>query len=272
MPPKSTWKKSRKPSMKRAKQMVTKERKAKAKRNMDTFFLKTKTLYNIGFTQGVSVSNYFYWGSTLNPTGVAASYLKNAEFLLYSQQYDKFRVNSVTVRVKPKANFLSLDQAQNDSAFTLSGDGLIHTCIDRDDTAPSNKDIISRYPSYKAYSVLKPFTRTYAIKYPTGVWIDCQSPATFTMAKELGLVGGITMYAENILEDSGELYNEPWAEITVEYNIVFQGKSSTNLTATFDETGRVTGVTLVAPSLVERLELTEPLETHGQLVPPPPAV
>lgn len=248
--------------------MVTKQRKQKAKRNMDTFYLKTKTLNTVGFTQGVAVSNYLYWSSTLDPTGTGAAYLTNAEFVLYSKMYDKFRVNSVKVTVKPKANFLALDQAQNDTDFTLSGDGLIHTCIDRDGLAPSSKSIVSRYPSYKAFSVLKPFSRTYVVKYPMGVWLDCQSPATFSMAKELGLTGGITLYAENILEDSGELFNEPWAEITVEHSIVFQGKTQSNLTAVYDGSN-IIGVTIDASERIVNLELTVPLETVGQIPPPP---
>lgn len=264
---KSSKRWSKQPSMKSAKKLVTKQRKAKAKRNMDTFFLKTKTLNNVSFTQGITKSNYFYWNSTCDPTGVGAAYLNNAEFQLYRLQYDKFRVNSVTVRVKPKANMLALDQAQNDTAYTLSGDGLIHTCVDRDGSAPSNVSVISRYPSYKSYSLLKPFSRTYNIKYPMGIWLDCENPAGFSMTKELGLSGGLTLYAENVLEDAGELFNEPWAEITVEHNIVFQGKVNTNLGAIYDASGNLIGVSVNAGLKEDNLPLTVPLETNGQVDP-----
>jgi len=272
MPPK-TWRprRARKPSMKKAKAMVTKQRKQKAKKQMDTFYLKTKTLNNVSFTQAITTSNYFYWSSTMDPTGTGAAYLNNAEFQLYRQLYDKFRVNSVKVSVRPKANFLALDQAQNDAAFTLSGDGRVHTCVDRDGVAPSSKDLISRYTSYKSYNVLKPFSRTYSIKYPMGVWLDCQTPAGFTLAKELGLKGGVTLYAENILEDAGELFNEPWAEITVEHSIVFQGKVSTDLEGVYVD-GVLTGVTVKSQDQFVSLDFTPPLETHGQLPPPPEVV
>jgi hypothetical protein len=249
MPRKFQKRRQSKPSMKKAKAMVSKQRKTKAKKNLDTFFLKTKSLFNAAPTQGVSVSNYIYNTYTLDPTNATqAQYLNNAEFQLWRLQYDKFRVNSVTVRVKPKATVMDLSVANNDASLNLVGDGLVHTCIDRDSVAPSSIALISRYPSYKSYSVLKPFTRTYAVKYPTGVWIDCDSPSTFSMAKELGLGGSITLYAESLLEDNSELYNEPWAEVTVEYNIVFQGKTSNSLKGVYDDSNppRLIGVTIQA--------------------------
>lgn len=236
---------ARKPTMAKAKKMITKQHKAKAKKNMDTYFLKTKNLFNAVPVQGVSVSNYIYLSYTLDPTGLQAQYLNNAEFKLWALQYDKFRVNSVTVRVKPKANVLDQANAQNDTTLNVVGDGLVHTAIDRDSVAPNSTALISRYPSYKSYNVLKPFSRSYTVKYPTGVWIDCDAPGNFTMAKELGLSGGITMYAESLLEDNAELYNEPWAEITVEYNIVFQGKTSNSLKGVYDDEGNLLGVSIM---------------------------
>jgi len=237
---------TRKPSMAKAKAMVTKSHKKKAKRNMDTFFLKTKTLFNIVPTQGATVANYVFSFATMDPSGTSAPYTYNAEFNLYRLQYDKFRVNSITYKCKPKANVLDVGSGQNDAGFNLNGDGLIHTCIDRDGIAPSSTAVISRYPSYKAFDVKKPWSRTYAIKYPTGVWLDCQSPSTFSMAKELGLTGGITIYGENFLEDNYEIFNEIWAEVTIEYNIVFQGKTSNNLTGVYDPSGNLTGITIEA--------------------------
>lgn len=254
-------------NLRRAKRMITNLHKRKANKNMDTFFLKTKTTNIVAFSQGVGVSNYMYWNSSLDPTGVVggASYLNNAEFNLYKVQYDKFRVNSVKVTVKPKANVFNATDAQNDGLYTLSGDGVIHTCIDRDGFAPSNIAAVSRYPSYRSYSALKTFSRMYSIKYPTGVWIDCQSPGTFTMAKELGLTGAITLYAENIVEDVGEVFNEPWAEILVEYNIVFQGKTNSSLSAVRDASGNLIGVTVNDNSTIVSLTPTVPLEVRGDL-------
>lgn len=246
---------TRKPTMAKAKAMVTKNHKAKAKKNMDTFFLKTKSLFTVTPTQGLTVSNYIYSVASMDPTGNNAAYIYNAEFALYRLQYDKFRVNSITYRCKPKANVFDVANAQNDTSLTLTGDGLIHTCIDRDGPAPSSMAAISRYPSYKSYSLQKPWVRTYSIKYPTGIWIDCNAPEQFSMIKELGLSGGVTIYAENLPEDKNEVANEPWAEVTVEFNIVFQGKQSNKLSGVYDQHGVLTGVTIsqIAPSEIKTI-------------------
>lgn len=237
----------RKPSMAKAKKMVTKAKKAKAKKNMDTFFLRCKQLVTLTPGQGGAVSNYVYQNFSMDPTGNGAiTYIDNAEFNLFRLQYDKFRVNSVTIKVTPKANVLDMANAQNDGSYNTTGDGLWHTCIDRDSTAASSKAIISRYPSYRKYSLLKGFSRSYSIKYPTGVWIDCSQPGTFSMAKELGLKGSITLYAENILEDNFEIVNEPVCQVEIYYNIVFQGKVSTTLSAVYDGSGNLTGMTMTS--------------------------
>lgn len=243
--------------MKRAKAMVTKEHKAKAKKNMDTFFFKSKVTATITPQQGALVANYIYNSFTLDPTGAAAAYMSNAEFSLYRGLYDKFRVNSVKVTFIPKANVLDQANNNNDTSLNTTGDGKIHSCVDRDGIAPSSISRISRYPSYRTNSVLKKFSRVYSVKYPTGVWIDCDSPSTFSMTKELGLSGGVTIYAENILEDSGEVYNEPWASVLVEHNIVFQGKVSGVLSAVYDQSsppqlvGVSLGYTTADPNLAE---------------------
>lgn len=262
---------TRKPTMKKAKKMVTKLHKKKARKGMDTFFLRAKEVSTILPGQGATVANYIYWACTLDPTvlggiGSFNTFLNNAEFNLYRQIYDKFRINSVHVRVIPKANVLDQAHAQLDSSYNTTGDGCIHTCIDRDGVAPSNIAAISRYTSYKKYSVLKPWSRTYSVKYPMGVWLDCQSPATFSMAKELGLTGGVTFYAENILEDNSELFNEPYAQIETYYNIVFQGKTSASIKPVTNVSGQVIGVQLVNPEGVEpNRPLTVPVGVRGTL-------
>jgi len=245
----------RAPTLAKAKKMVTKNHKAKAKKNMDTYFLKTKTLVNVVPTQGVTVGNYVYAQFTMDPTGTNANqFISNAEFQLWRLQYDKFRVNSVKITVTPKSNVFDVANNNNDAINTI-GDGVVHTCIDRDGIAPSSKALISRYPSYRKYSVMKPFSRSYSIKYPTGVWVDCETPGAFTMAKELGLTGGITLYADNLVEDNFEIFNEPWAQIVVEYNIVFQGKTSNSLSGVYDASGNVIGVTINA---IQSSDLLEP--------------
>jgi len=229
-----------------AKHMISKQRKSKAKRNMDTFFFKSKVTAQVTPQQGVTTSNYIYNAFTLDPSNPSntAAYIYNAEFNLYRGMYDKFRVNSVKVTFIPKANVLDQNVAQQDAALNLTGDGMIHHCVDRDGLAPSNVARISRYPSYRKTSVLKKFSRTYSVKYPMGIWIDCDSPATFSMSKELGLTGGVTIYAENILEDNYEVWNEAWASVLIEHNIVFQGKTSGALSGVYDGEGNMTGVSL----------------------------
>lgn len=234
---------------------------------MDTFFLRAKTEALITPSQGVSVSNYFYQTHTLSPVNSSAlSYTVNAEFNLYRLQYDKFRVNSVHVRVVPKANFLSQFEAQDDAIATLTGDGMWHTVVDRDSNGVSNIAALSRYPSYRKFDQKKPWSRSYSVKYPTGVWIDCDSPASFEMDKALGLQGGITMYAENFLEDKGEIFNEPVASIEVYYNIVFQGKTSSSIQAVTDESGKITGITLVSQDTYTPLPLTSFSNVRGTLL------
>ena len=214
---------------------------------MDTFFLKTKSLFTSVPTQGIIAANYIYNTYTLDPANTnQASYMKNAEFNLWALQYDKFRVNSVKITCTPKANVLDQFNAQHDAALNVTGDGMIHTVIDRDSIVSPSIPVLSRYPSYRNYSVLKKFSRSYSVKYPTGIWIDCQDPGSFTMSQALGLKGGLTLYGENVLEDKFELLNEPWAQITVEYSIVFQGKTSNKLSGVYDASGNLTGITINA--------------------------
>ena len=253
--------------MKQAQAMVTKQRKAKAKKNMDTFFFKSKVTASVLPNQGVAVANYIYNVFTLDPNNASgsAAYITNAEFNLYRGMYDKFRVNSVKVTFTPKANVLDQSTAQNDGALNLTGDGMIHHCIDRDGFAPSNVARVSRYPSYRKTSVLKKFSRTYSVKYPMGIWLDCDSPGTFTMSKELGLTGGVTIYAENILEDNYEVFNEPWASVLVEHSIVFQGKTSGTLAGVYDGEGALTGVTVGFTSNDPNLPLSPLKNIRGTL-------
>jgi hypothetical protein len=269
MPPNGRFSKSKKSNIniKKAKQLITKVHKTKAKKNMDTFFFKAKVTSNITPIQGGTVSNYIYQVFTLDPTvsPFTGQYINNAEFNLYRGLYDKFRVNSVKVTFVPKANVLDQHIAQQDSTLNVTGDGMIHHCIDRDGPAPSNVSRVSRYPSYKKTSVLKKFSRVYSIKYPAGVWIDCDFPQDFSMSKELGLTGGVTIYAENILEDNSEYYNEPWASVLVEHNIVFQGKTSGSLSGVYDVSNNLTGVSVNYTSNVPNLPLSPLKNIRGTL-------
>lgn len=229
-------KNSKKPSFIKTKKVMRKVNRWRKKRNMDTFPLTCRVSAQIVPIQGITVSNYFYTTSPLLNATASTGIVQSAEFKLYQQLYDQVRINSVSIRVVPKANMLSQDQAQNDSSLNVSGDGLVHTLIDRDsDGVALSIPIWKRYPSYRSYSVLKPFRRSYSVKYPRGVWLDTQNIFEDTsLLKRLGLTGGIYMYAENLLEDKGELFNEPFATIEYTYNCVFMGRAATSTSVASD--------------------------------------
>jgi len=236
----------KRPSMAKAKKMVSKSKSKAMAKNMDTFSLRATTLYNQIPTQGVVVSNYVYGATNL----LGGNLLNNAEFNFYRLQYDQYRVNSVRLSCTPKANMLDAVSAQQDASYTLTGDGMVHTCIDRDGLAVSSIANISRYPSYRPFSLLKKWSRRYACTWPKGIWLDCNSTNQdkLGLIDSLGLNGGITFYAENLPEDSGEIFNEPWAEIRMEFHVVFRGKVSGNLSFTIGEDGIPSGVSLTAPT------------------------
>lgn len=240
MPPR-TQKQPSKKTMAKARRQMAKTRKSKAARNMDTFFYKAKSSIQVLPKQGVTVANYVYNQIALMDSSTTWSCTQLAEFKLYASLYDKVRINSVKVRVVPKANVLDQVNAQNEDALNVSGSGMAYHVIDRDGIAPSNVSALLRYPSVKRTSVLKPFTRSYAIRWPTGTWLDCQNIYSETsVLQRLGCFGGITVYAENILEEQLELFNEGWATFEMEWNCVFQGKTSAALSLTEDGSIKVT--------------------------------
>lgn len=211
--------------------------------------------------QGVTVSNYYYWTQSIWNSANLLDITKNQTFLYNCLQYDRWRIHSVTVTVVPKGNVMDAGQAQNDGTYVLNGDGLIHTVLDRDGVGPQNIGQLQRYSSYKAYSVLKKFSRTYAVKYPTDVWLDCQRLTTAdgdNLRNNLGLQGHITLYGENFLEDNYEFLNEPWAVVKLAYNVSFQGRTGNNMTVTVDNDGN--------PILAEIRPLT--FDSDKQVCPP----
>jgi len=220
--------------------MMAKRTKSMAKKNMDTFFLRCSVDAALVPSQGVLVSNYVYGYFPLvaaNPTSV----WNNADFLFYNSIYDKVRVNSITVKMIPKANVFDQANANNDTNLNLTGNGLVHTVVDRNGTGPSNVGALTRYPSYRKHSVMKPITRTYKVSYPKGMWLQTGSSPTgpagnISLIAQLGLNGGVTVYGEDLLEDKLEVFNEPWASATLTYDCVFQGKTGAAIKVNNDGT------------------------------------
>lgn len=226
---------ARKPTVAKAKKVVAKAKRKMVKKNMDTFYLRPKFNFVSIPSQGVQTANYInLFFPLLDPVGTVGV-TQNAEFNLYRTMYDRVRINSLKVTVTPKANVFSQDAAQNDGALTLTGDGMIHHVVDRDGAGPTNIAQLQRYGSYRKTSIMKKFTRSYSVTYPSGVWLDCQSIySDTTLLSRLGLTGGITMYAENLVEDKLEIWNEPWADCVVEFGCVFQGKTIGNISLADD--------------------------------------
>ena len=261
---KSTKSTRRKPSVRNAKRVVAKAHKRAAKKNLDTFFLRAKSTFLQVPSQGVLTSNYIYVAAQL----LSGELQSNAEFQFYRQLYDRFRVNRVTVKVTPKANVMDAGIAQLDGAYNLSGDGVIHTVVDRDSIAPSSVAQMLRYPSYKSFSLLKKFSRSYSVTWPKGVWLDCQDPKagnSSAILNTLGLAGGVTMYAENLIEDAGELISEPWAQLEYMWDIVFCGKAASSMSFATDEGGNVTAVTLTSSESVPSAALTPLRNLRGTI-------
>lgn len=239
---------AKKPSYRKAKKAVGKAQAKKARKNLETFSLKAKTTFNMTPTQGVSVSNYIYSFFDLVGTW-GGSVTKNSEFMLYSSLYDKVRINSMKVTITPRANVLDMVNAQADAEYTVNGDNMMYSVIDRDGAPPASIAAFQRYSSMKKTSLLKKQVRYYSVKYPKGVWLDAQGPlASPTLNNQLGLTGGIAFYAENILEDRFEVWNEPYAQVEIEYNCVFMGKTSAAISVS--DSGAVTLTPWTPPTTI----------------------
>lgn len=234
----------------KAKRVISKQKKSKVKQNLDTHYVKCVTSMSCTPSQGLTVSNYFSQSFLLTATASQTFYANNADFMLYKQMYDRYRVNRVRVKYTPKANVLdsTLIQAAN---LTMSGDGMFHTCIDRDGSGPAGIAQMTRYASYKPYSLHKKWQRSFGVKYPKSVWLDCNDP-TGSQARilDIGLGGGITVYAENVPETLGQVTMAPIGDFDVEFDVVFQGKIATKLTAITDIVGNVIGVAIEGPNPV----------------------
>lgn len=241
-------------TLNKAKKVLGNKKMARAKKGMDTFFQRCRTEATIAPSQGVTTSNYLYAYWSLIGTGANSLY-DNAQFQQNALVYDKYRVNRVKVTITPKANVFDAANGQDDALYTLTGSGVVHTCLDRDGPGPSSTAQIVQRASYRKYSMLKKFSRSYSIKYPTGIWFDCNGDrngptAQGQVVSAMGAIGGVTIYAENFIEDSNEIFNEPWAEAIIEWDVVFQGRTPQKTTFQFNEGGEVIGYT-VTPNLPE---------------------
>lgn len=242
MPRKYVKKRVPKRTYRKVKRAMAKKTKLKAKKNMDTKFVKVVWNGLLSPQQGPvgsSLTNYIsafcpLLATSSTEAGVGDVTKQNA-YQIHALQYDKVRINSVKLTITPKANVLNMNTAQNEGSYNVSGDNRFHWVIDRDGIAPLSPNevtpkLLAQYPSYKNYSAMKKASRTYSIKYPRGYWLDTANPfgtgsgavGDSTM-NTLGIFGGHSIYLQNLLEDSGEVFNEPWANWKVEYNCVFCG-------------------------------------------------
>lgn len=238
MPRQPRMNRKNKPSLRKAKKVVAKAQAKKRSKQLDTYFLKVKMEGQIIPVQGVSVANYINQWLPLCSGTSAFDWTKSADYITMKYQYDQVRINGMRIVITPKANVLDQVNAQNDANLTLIGDGMIHTAIDRDSQTPANISAMTRYSSYKRYSLNKKFSRTYQIKWAKGVWLDCGSEyANTTLLTQIGAFGGIGLYAENLIEDKLEWFNEPYADITIYYNVVLRGKITPN--TGYDASGNV---------------------------------
>lgn len=246
----------KKSMVKKAKKVVAAYKAKKARKGMDTFFQRCRTESTLIPVQGLTVSNYIYNYWSLVGTGANTLY-DNAQFQQNALVYDKYRVNRVKITVTPKANVLDAQLAQDDAVATLTGSGVVHTCLDRDGAGPSSISQMVQRASYRKYSLLKKFSRSYAITYPANMWFDCtgdrNGPTNQSqIVQTLGCNGGITIYAENLLEDAGEVINEPWAECVIEWDVVFQGRVPQKTSFQLDESGNVIGYTVTPNDPAEK--------------------
>lgn len=238
--PRTTSSKMSKATKNKAIKSKSRSDKKKAKVNLDTKSVTCTTNVICNAGQGVLVNNYVYAGIPFafnNPNSLGYNQLYN----FYCSQYQRVRINKMTVKVTPKVNVLDQGNAQLDANFALNGDGLVHTCIDRDSIAPASIATIQKYPSYKQYSVMKPFTRVYKVLWPKGTWLSCKNPidsaSSLALLQSVGATGTITIYGENILEDNYEILNEPWANIEIKWDCVFQGYDAPAMKVSQDASG-----------------------------------
>lgn len=253
------------PALRKAKRVLANKKKSMARKNLDTHFLRIRNTSTLTPVQGANTVNYIYQFYTLSTATGISDFVKNADWLLYSKLYDRFRINRMKVNFIPKANMMDFVNAQNNT-ITQIGDMVCHTALDRDGIAPSSVASLTRYASYKQYSILKPFSRSYAIKYPKNVWLDTTNPAASgDRVQDIGLYGGLTVYAENLPEAFLDVFNDPVYQVEVTYDIVFAGKTNGKLSAVLDNVGNVVGVSVTGPENIVNLAQSPRTNVRGYI-------
>ena len=183
--------------------------------------------------QGGTVSNYIRSFVSLAPGATAGtlSWSTNPEVRMFRSMYDRFRINSVTAKIIPRANVqLAIGvggSSQNNSQ------GVYYVAMDRDSAIGGAVNQIKRLKSVKVHSQLKGCSATYKVKYPKGVTWDTLSdmdngtirPGIIDQMTTLGIYGGITIYGENFPENDGRLLNNIWADMELSYNMTFYSYS-----------------------------------------------
>lgn len=208
---------------------------------MDDHTVIHKVAGSITPLQGLTVSNYVYtyWSPAPNYLSPAQSnpLFSSAEFNLYRNLYDQFRVNRVTIRIIPRANVVDATNlvTQNDSASITQGKGVYYTVEDRDGIAPGYIGSMNKYASVKVTRLTSKLTRTYMPTNAKSLWFDCQDPAGLDqISRSIGMRGGITLYAESLPEVTNAVLNSVWADVEVLYSVTYRGKAMVNLTVNED--------------------------------------
>lgn len=235
-------------------------RKARARmNNMDDHHFAIKVAGSLTPLNGtVTVSNYIYtyWSPGVGLTTPASQsnpLSQSAEFQLYRNMYDQWRVTSFNIRIIPRANVVDATNliVQNDSSAITQGKGVFYTVEDRDGIAPGYIGSLNKYASVKVTKLTSKLSRSYSVSNTKSTWYDCQDPAGLEqLQRASGMRGGITLYAESLPEVFGTIYNSVWADVEVTYNVTFRGKCLVNIVYDPD-----TGVSTVAPVDTAQMEV-----------------
>lgn len=182
-------------------------------------------------TQGVSVSNYLYayLSPRHDPAGVVTA-PQLPEFGLWSKMYDRFRINSCSIKIIPRSSVNlvanTIDESQN------NGLGVYYVAMDRDGQCPSNVQAIKRYRGCKVFKTTSGCYMKYKVKYASNTWFDTSDPNQSNqqgLVETLGLQGGITIYGENFPEPSGNIFNRVWADYEVVFDVSFNTYNPRNI-------------------------------------------